>query len=168
MRIPFGVERLPRDPYLRSVEVGVEPLRLNSEPVPPDVMPVAVGDHAARIAAAIEWLQSQCGDYAPLRRQFIGRYFAFIADEIEAHRAELARRLQPYDGLYVPEDFSWSALRPLPRAWIGDRPTLTDIAFWDGKQPIIVDLKSRDWPERLRRFWLDQKLPSSPFRRSVL
>ena len=59
------------DPRLRCVEVGDEPLRLNSEPVPADAMPLATGDHAARVAAAIEWLGGQCGDYAPLRRQFI-------------------------------------------------------------------------------------------------
>lgn len=169
MRIPYGVDRLPRDPYLRSVEVHGKPLRLNTEPVPPDAMPLLVGTHEQRVAAATEWLQSQCGDYAPLRRQFIERYFEFIQDEVGSHRAELAERLRPFDGLYAPEDFTWSAFRPLPRAWIvnGDRLTLTDMVYWDGKHPIIVDLKSPRWPEPLHRFWVDQNLPSSPFRRSI-
>ena len=63
------------DPRLRCVVVGDDKLRLNSEPVPADAMPLAIGDHAARVAAAIEWLVSQCGDYAPLRRQFIASVF---------------------------------------------------------------------------------------------
>ena len=57
------------------MEVGDEPLRLNSEPVPADAMPLAIGDHAARVRRRIAWLVSLCGDYAPLRRQFIAAYF---------------------------------------------------------------------------------------------
>ena len=40
------------DPRLRCAVVADEPLRLNSEPVPPDAMPLAIGDHAARVMAA--------------------------------------------------------------------------------------------------------------------
>jgi len=64
------VDRLPRDPALRSVEVGGAPLRLSSEPVPAEAMPLATGNHAARVAAAMDWLGGQCGDYAPRRRQY--------------------------------------------------------------------------------------------------
>lgn len=169
------------------MEVGDEPLRLNSEPVPPDSMPPDVGDHVARVAAAAEWLTSQCGDYAPLRRQFIARYFDWIAAQIEAHRAELVERLKPFDGLYAPEDFFWSALRPLPRGWVplGERFLPADIVFWDGARPIVVQLGERttdrekmlqdasvqlvhdQLPPTFERFWEDQVLPSSPFRRPV-
>ncbi|HET7880177.1 MAG TPA: hypothetical protein VFL55_04770, partial [Acetobacteraceae bacterium] len=83
--------------------------------MPPDAMPLATGDHAARVAAAVVWLEAQCGDYAPLRRQFISAYFRTLATRIELRRKELAERLKPYDGLYTPEDYLWSALRPLPR-----------------------------------------------------
>ena len=122
-RIPYGLDRLPRtialdDPRLRCATVGDEPLRLNSEPVPQDAMPLVIGDHAARVAAAIDWLTGLCGDYAPLRRQFIAAYFSVIATQLEAHRADLVERLNPYDGLYAPEDFLWSALMPLPRGWV--------------------------------------------------
>src|ERR1700746_3440996 len=95
--IPYGLDRLPRNLALRRIETGDKPLRLNSEPVPPDAMPLVASDHAARVTAAIEWLHSQCGDYAPLRRQFITSYFAFIAAEIDAHRQEIAASLAPYD-----------------------------------------------------------------------
>ena len=193
LRIPYGLDRLPRDPALRSVEVGGEPLRLNSEPVPADAMPLAVGDHGARVAAAREWLQSLCGDYAPLRRQFIDAYLRFIAARIEAHREELVERLKPYDGLYAPEDFLWSALRPLPRGWVQSLPA--DVVFWDGMQPIAIELGTRDTdrqrallavgatvqriepgmfarlatvlPAAFRNSWEGQALPSSPFRRPI-
>jgi hypothetical protein len=148
-------------------------------------MPLVVGDHAARVAAAIEWLGGQCGDYAPLRRQFITKYFAWIAAQIEAHRAELVERLQPFEGLYAPEDFFWSALRPLPRGWvpIGGQFLPADMLFWDGTQPVAVQLGERatdrelalrqanvcvvhgELPATFGRFWGKQGLPSSPFRR---
>jgi hypothetical protein len=179
------------------VEVGDEPLRLNTEPVPADAMPLAIGDHAARVAAATGWLESQCGDYAPLRRQFIAGFFRFVSAHIELHRAELIERLKPYDGLYAPEDFLWSALRPLPRGWVpaGGRLLPADIVFWDGTNAIAVELAARETekqkalmaagiavyrvgpsafnrlqeilPELFKAFWRGQTLPSSPFRRTV-
>ncbi len=197
MRIPFGLDRLPRDPTLRSVEVGRSPLRLNTEPVPPDVMPLATGDHAARVTAALAWLESLCGDYAPLRRQFIAAYFRFAASVIDAHRTELMAWLQRYDGLYAPEDFLWSALRPLPRGWVpvGEHLLPADMVFWDGVQPLAIELAARDTdrqralhaanvvimrieptafdrldallPPSFHRFWDGERLPSSPFRRPI-
>ncbi len=192
VRFPYALDRLPRDPALRSVEVGDEPLRLNSEPVPPDAMPLTASDHAARVTAAIEWLHSQCGDYAPLRRQFITSYFAFIAMEIDAHRQEIVERLAPYDGLYQPDDLAWSALRPLPRGWIpvGDQWLPADMVFWDGTHVIAIELGARETqheralstagvrvlrvepyapqlPELFQRFWKNTVLPSSPFRRII-
>jgi hypothetical protein len=61
-------------------------------------MPLATGDHTARVRAALAWLESLCGDYAPLRRQFIAAYFRFAATVIDAHRTELSARVQEYDG----------------------------------------------------------------------
>jgi hypothetical protein len=200
LRIPFGLDRLPRsialdDPRLRCAVVGDEKLRLNSEPVPADAMPLAIGDHAARVAAAIEWLTGLCGDYAPLRRQFIGSYFSFVAAHLGAHRDELAERVKRYDGLYAPEDFLWSALRPLPRGWVPVADALfpADVVFWDGAQVVAIELSAREtekqralaaagvvvyrieadaelddiMPDNFRRFWEGQSLPSSPFRRPI-
>jgi hypothetical protein len=194
LRIPYGFDRLPRDPGLRCAEVGDEPLRLNSEPVPADEMPLATGDHAARVAAALGWLESLCGDYAPLRPRFIAAYFRFVTAVIEAHRAELAEHLKPYDGLYAPEDFLWSTLRPLPRGWVpvADRYLPADMVFWDGTKTIAIELAARDTdrqkallaagvvvhridsammasalPDDFGRFWQTQSLPSSPFRRPL-
>jgi hypothetical protein len=200
LRIPFGLDRLPRsialdDPRLRCAVVGADKLRLNSEPVPADAMPLAIGDHAARVTAAIEWLTGLCGDYAPLRQQFIGRYFDFIAAHLDAHRDELAERVKRYYGLYAPEDFLWSALRPLPRGWVPVADTLlpADMVFWDGARVVAIELAAREterqrslmaagvtvlrveadanlddiMPDNFRRFWEGLLLPSSPFRRPM-
>jgi len=202
LRIPFGLDRLPRtialdDPRLRCVVVGEDRLRLNSAPVPPDAMPLATGDHAARVAAATEWLISLCGDYAPLRRQFIASYIRFIAALVDAHRTELAERVRLYDGLYAAEDFLWSALRPLPRGWVPaeDRLLPADMVFWDGTQHIAIELGARETdrqrtllaadvatlriepaefdrldailPRGFHRFWDCEALPLSPFRRPI-
>lgn len=155
-------------------------------------MPLVMSDHAARVAAAIEWLHGQCGDYAPMRRQFITSYFALIAAEIDAHRREIAERLAPYDGLYQPDDLTWSALRPLPRGWVsvGDQQLSADMVFWDGMQPIAIELGPRETqreraladvgilvhrfepnalqlPGMFQCFWQQSTLPSSPFRRLI-
>jgi hypothetical protein len=197
VRIPFGVDRLPREPGLRSVAVGCEVLRLNSEPVLSDAMPLATGDHAARVAAAMEWLGGQCGDYAPRRRQFIAAYFDCMAAQIAAHQDELAERLAQYDGLFAPEDALWSALRPLPRGWVpvADRYLPADVVFWDGTEAIAVELAAREserqsalvaagvavlaidpaafdrlhtlLPRSFLKFWDDDALPASPFRRTI-
>ncbi|HEY2620198.1 MAG TPA: hypothetical protein VGI78_22855 [Acetobacteraceae bacterium] len=177
--------------------MGDEPLRLNSEPVPADAMPLVTGEHGARVAAAVAWLDSQCGDYAPLRQQFIAAYLRCVAAQIQMHRAELAETLKPYDGLYAPEDFLWSALRPLPRGWVpvGDRYLPADIVFWDGTNTIALELAVRETekqkalmaagiavyrvglsafdrlqeilPQPFKDFWREQRLPSSPFRRAI-
>jgi hypothetical protein len=159
-------------------------------------MPLVTGDHAARVAGAIDWLSGLCGDYAPLRRQFIAAYFSHIAEQLEAHRADLVKQLNQYDGLYAPEDFLWSALMPLPRGWVpaGDRLLPADIVFWDGTQAIAIEIASRTTarqaaleaagvfvlriepgtldigpclPDSYQHFWQDQILPSSPFRRPI-
>lgn len=175
------------------MEVGGQPLRLNSEPVPADVMPLATRDHAARVAAATTWLQDQCGDYAPLRRQFIAAYLRCLAMRIDAQRDALADRLRRYDGLFAPEDFLWSALRPLPRGFVpvSDRYLPADFVFWDGAQVIAIEVAARDTekqkalsaagvmvdrisaadfdclPSCLARAWDVEGLPTSPFRRAI-
>ena len=59
---------------------------------------------------------------------------------VQRNRDELSERLRRFEGLYHAEDWVWSALRPVPRAWVpaGDTRLLTDIAFWDGEQLTAV------------------------------
>jgi hypothetical protein len=154
-RIPFGLDRLPQsigidDARLTSAPAGASLLRLNTEPLPQTAMPEAANDHAARVAAAIDWLVSLCGDYAPLRRRFITTYFAFLSAQLDTHRAALVPELARYDGLYTPDDRLWSAPRPLPRAWLtaANGPIPAEIAFWDGAQPLAIELSARETPRQ--------------------
>ncbi len=199
LRIPFGLDRLPRtlhpdDPRLPGVSVGGETLRLNTEPLPAEAMPLAAGDHTARVSAMKRFLRGLCGDYAPQRLRFVDCYIDCMAAHLDAHRDELMRGLQRYDGLYTPDDWLWSALRPLPRAWlrVGGNMVLVDCAFWDGTQAIATDLGGAQpgsgigtrritpdvmvgnplalldaLPDNFRCFWRGQIVPSSPFRRPI-
>ena len=199
MRIPFAMDRLPRglsadDPRIPGVTVGAEPLRLNTEPLPAEAMASATGDHAARVAAMRSYLHSLCGDYAPVRLRFADVYLDAVAAHVDAHRDEVGRALQRFDGLYAPEDWLWSALRPLPRALLRGNGGMAgvDFAFWDGTRAVAIDLGSgRDppgiavcrvtpamlageplallhaLPDVFRDFWRGEVLPRSPFRRSI-
>ena len=166
MRLLFGLDRVPGSlpfdhPRLPGVEVGPAPLRLNTVPVPPAVLGDAGDGHAARLAAMQEWLQGQCGDYAVHDRGFIASYLAAVSAQIEAHRTGLAALLQGFAGLYSPEDWTWSALRPLPRAWQRSEagPVGLGMVFWDGQRVIPGSCAPPN------EFWRGEILPRSPFRR---
>jgi hypothetical protein len=199
LRIPFGLDRLPRtlrtdDPRLPGVTVGGDKLRLNSEPLPAEAMVSAAEDHAARVAAMKLFLRGLCGDYAPQRLRFVDCYLDCMAAHLDAHRDEVAHGLQRYDALYAPEDWLWSALRPLPRAWLPGEggAVLVDFAFWDGTRAIAIDVGGSQQaagvalcrvtpdmlmgdplallavlPDGFHSFWRDQMLPASPFRRPI-
>ena len=165
MRILYGLERLPRtlsadDDRLPAVVVGASPLRLNSQPLPAE----AWADD--RMAAMRAWLLSGCGDYNGALRGRVTRYLSAIAAHLADHRDELAAGLARFHGLYQPEDWIWSALRPLPRAWWreGDIWRNADLLFWNGNA--VVDPAGDELPHSLRFFWRGETLPASPFRRS--
>ena len=156
-RILFGLDRLPRslaadDPRLPGVPAAGGLLRLNTEPLPAAALPAAAlpaavlagapGDHAARLAALLRWLEGLCGDYAAARRRFVAAYVALLAASIAARRAELAAGLARFDGLYAPEDWIWSAPRPLPRAWLPgpDGPVFAEMAFRLADGPLALVL----------------------------
>lgn len=184
----YALDRMPRAALadrLPSVRLGPAPIRFGTEPMPPDAMPKGA-DHAARLEAASAWLVGQCGAYAPLRARFVAAYFAWIAGEIAAHRDELAARLARFGGLYAPEDWTWSALRPLPRALV---PKPVDFAFWDGSSLTSILLGETKAPEGIAAirvpmgdlgaglgahipeawggFWRGEILPVTPFRRPI-
>ena len=145
MRLLYGLDKLPvglgpDDARLPGVGLGAVPLRLNSEALPPAFFPTTDDSHGVRVAALADWLHAACGDYAPLRRRFVALYLAFVAAHLERHRDALDEKLRRFDRLYAPEDFFWSALRPLPRALVpaGGGRLLVDFAFWDGRQIAAV------------------------------
>jgi len=145
-------------------------LRLNSgglefgEPPPLRDMP-AIDDQLAFLG---RHFQHECGIWAKYSRLFIERYFDFIAREVSAHRAELTDRLARYGTLYDVDHWSFSALRPLPRAHLAapegpeDSPPESlvpaSIAFWTADGAVAVDLiggATRGQREAVRRARLD-------------
>lgn len=177
MRVLYGLERVPRSvdaSRLPGVELGAAPLRLNSEPVPPVVLAGAAPGHAGRMAAARAWLHAACGDYAGARRRWVDAYLAWA----EAAVADVAG-LERFRGVYAAEDWVWSALRPLPRAWLPGSAGFVDFALWDGATVTAVCLAATPggldgvhvvgaaWrPDG--SFWRGETVPRSPFRRRDL
>jgi hypothetical protein len=170
-RILYGLDRLPStvaadDPRLPAVDLGPLPLRLNSELLPN----TAQEDHAARVAAVRASLLASCGDYNEALRRAVTHYLDAIGAHIERHRDVLAAGLARFHGLYRAEDWYWSALRPLPRAWWQQDSTWqrADLAFWDGNE--VIAMRARDFgadelPLPFQYFWKGETLPVSPFRR---
>ena len=150
--------------------VDASPLRLNSYSLPAEFWGDGGADHAARVAAVRAWLVSGCGDYHVSLRRAIGRYLDAVAEHVGLHREALAAGLARFDGLYQPEDWFWSAPRPLPRSWWrADGEWLhAELAFWDGNGVIAMranDFDAEDLPDVFRCFWAGEVLPVSPSRR---
>jgi hypothetical protein len=175
-RLLYGLDRLPTtlaadDARLPAVDLGAAPLRLNSAPLPAAAWGSGGADHAARMTAMRAWLLAGCGDYNGTLRRGITRYLDAVAAHVAHHRDALATGLATFHGLYRVEDWCWSALRPLPRAWWRQDGGWehADLAFWNGQAVIAVrprDLETGDLPVAFQHFWTDQILPVSPFRRA--
>lgn len=177
MRVLYGLERVPRSVdagRLPCVEFGAAPLRLNSVPVPPVVLAGVGPGHAGRMAAARAWLHAACGDYAGARRRWVEGYLKWAEAAVAG-----AGGLERFRSVYAAEDWVWSALRPLPRAWLPGAVGFVDFALWDGAAVTAVCLgeaprglgdvrvAGADWrPEGA--FWRDEVIPRSPFRRADL
>jgi hypothetical protein len=174
-RMLFGLDRLPStlaadDARLPAVDVDATPLRLNSLPLPIEAWPDG-DDHAARMAALRTWLLASCGDYNEPLRRAVTHYLDAIEAHIAHHHDALASGLARFHGLYQPEDWCWSALRPLPRAWWrhDDNWARADLAFWDGRAVIAMaarDFATGQLPAQFQQFWHGETLPVSPFRKT--
>lgn len=147
---PNGAEvsyRLPVAAVVRG-----RALRLNSggiefgDPPPLRDMP----DVPAQLRFLSRHHQHQCGVWAKYARRFVERYFAFVEAEIAANLDELGARLAPFGTLYEIGHWSFSALRPLPRAHLpvggADMPpalVAVEIAFWTAAGAVAIDLVGR-------------------------
>jgi hypothetical protein len=177
VRILYGLDRLPNTPAaddarLPGVDLDAAPLRLNSFPLPVADWAGGEADHAARMAAVRAWLLASCGDYNVALRRAVTLYLDTIAAHVTRHRDTLATGLVRFHGLYRVEDWFWSALRPLPRAWWQQDGSWmrADLAFWNGNG--VIAIRSRDFdtgglPVPFQHFWNGQTLPVSPFRRTL-
>jgi hypothetical protein len=176
LRILYGLDRLPAtlaadDVRLPAVQTGAAPLRLNSLPLPAEAWGAGLADHAARMAAVQSWLLAGCGDYNAALRRGVTRYLDAIETHVAQHDDALASKLAQFHGLYRPQDWCWSALRPLPRAWWQQDGAWVrgDLAFWDGSAVIVMqakDFETGALPVPLQHFWTGEILPVSPFRRA--
>lgn len=117
----------------------------------------------------LELLQTRIADFCDLwskpTRRWVSCYFEFISARVELNRDLLIERLEKFGGLYKYQDWIYSALAPLPRAWIHISPgtpltpeTLlpTDFAFWTGNKAVAVyvtgvETPTAEFQERTRR-----------------
>jgi hypothetical protein len=128
------------------------PLRLNSggmefgEPPPLPQMP----EISDQLAYLLTHFQLYCTVWDKFPRAFLARYIGFIHDQVMDHREELTRSLAPFGDLYRFDEWTFSALRPLPRAhlWIpkfdGGRMFRVDFAFWTGAEIVAIELRGSE------------------------
>jgi hypothetical protein len=175
LRLLYGLDRLPvtlaaDDVRLPAVELDAAPLRLNSLPLPL-AWDAGEAGHVARMAAVRTWLLAGCGDYNVALRRGISRYLDGIEAHVAQNREMLSVDLARFDGLYRAEDWCWSALRPLPRAWWQQDGIWVhaDLAFWNGCAVIAIhpkDFETGVLSTPFQEFWIGETLPVSPFRRA--
>jgi len=120
IRVAYGVDRAPAVAPCLSKLPGVllhagEALRLNSEDFV--LPPPAIGqEKVATDIRLADHLKRLSGGWNRIAAMFIDGYFLHLRATIASHREEIARRLGPMAGLFVPEDVLYSAPLPLPRA----------------------------------------------------
>ena len=146
-------------------------LRLNSAKIefgepPPLQTLVSVADQLTFLRGHF---QHECGIWAKHTRLFMARYIDWIDTEIAANRTELAEKLARFGTLYAPEQWAFSALRPLARAHLAapetpgatlpDTLVRADIAFWTETGAVAIDLvgsATRGTADSRRRARLDK------------
>ncbi len=110
-----------------------------------------------------------CETWAKYQHLFIARYFDFIRLRIEEARDELTDKISSFGDLYEYRDWVFSALRPLPRAYIfapknldQDVPpsandfVMIDFVFWDGQNMIAINLTGSEKPDPFHQKRLDR------------
>jgi hypothetical protein len=103
-------------------------------------------DAAAQLGFLGVHLQRYCSLWDRGQKLFLDRYFEFIALRIERESDELKAKIAEFGSLYRYEDWVFSALRPLPQAWLnttaGDYDPAAligvDFAFWTGGEIVAV------------------------------
>jgi hypothetical protein len=130
-----------------------KPLRLNSE-----IFSVASNFNAQQRATPLtvlsDHLKGLCRTWDRLSLRFLDGYFEHIAKMLAVHHNVIATKLAPFAGLYVAEDWIFSAPKPLPRAHVhapgnksASRDTedfvqadfaQVDFAFWLGERMVAV------------------------------
>jgi len=144
-------------PYGSGLRVTVEPhrpLRLGTMawdfPERPDL--IALVSVADRLDFLRDHLKSLCGLWDKLSRLFLDAYFRDIPECIATNRPALGALAADHGGLFRPEDWSFSALSPLPQARLSAGPeTPVDFAFWTGAELHAICIMSSASQNRARR-----------------
>jgi len=134
--------------YGKGLRVTLEPrkpLRLSTMawgfPERPDL--IALTTVSQRLDFLRDQLKSLCGLWDKLPRLFLDAYFRDIGEGIATNGAALDALAAPHGGLFRPEDWSYSALCPLPHARSPAAPEVpADFAFWTGEALHAVDITS--------------------------
>ncbi|WP_460447872.1 hypothetical protein [Alsobacter sp. SYSU BS001988] len=166
-RTPAGALRVCAPfPCVAIEPAAREPLRLNNAPY-------ALGAAAAAGSSPLQALRAHvrhlCRPWDRLSHRFLDAYFDHLEASVAADMDALRRRAEPFAGLFAPEDWIYSAPRPLPRAHLAApeaAPTGTeadhvqaDVAFWLGDrfaaalstQSGLTPARGRARAERLAR-----------------
>ena len=105
-------------------------------------------DAAANLGFLRAHMQRYCSLWDRGQKLFLDRYFEYIAVRVEQGRDELTAKIADFGSLYRYEDWVFSALRPLPQAWLNttageyDPAAMTgvDFAFWTGDKIVAVEI----------------------------
>ena len=140
--IPYGAGTAGGPSVTIDTTAGT-PLRLNNAPYSYDEGIQGPGPTATeRLAFLRDHLTELCDMWAKRPRQLVALYFRLIERCMDRDRAAIEAKAQRLGGLFTPEDFAFSALRPLPRAHLNG--VRVDFAFWTGKTLIAVDIAGDD------------------------
>lgn len=109
----------------------------------------AVPDTTAKLEALRAGVAQDLDLFARNPRRLLDLYFAFVTARIEAEKDSLEKALAWSHGLFRAEDYSFSALAPLPNACAvtvaGDGPAgsvhTSDFAFWTGSRLLAVTVR---------------------------
>jgi hypothetical protein len=147
-------------PTIPSVTVAAgQPLRFNNSryDVGDLTEKARTGTVAERLAFLRDYHEELCGTYAKRPRQFVALYFRWIDMVLAADRPALEKKTASFGGLFAWQDYAFSALRPLPQAFlpVGDGHPKADFAFWTGTRLIALDIagdtRGPGWIERNQR-----------------
>ncbi|MYZ49265.1 hypothetical protein [Propylenella binzhouense] len=99
-------------------------------------------DAASRLAALEAETMQEVDAFSRPQRLFVESYFRFAAERVAAEAGALASRLAWSKGLFRPEDFVFSALRPLVGVVAAEgseaRMVSGDFGFWTGGGLVLV------------------------------
>jgi hypothetical protein len=147
-------------PLMRVERRADAALRLDSAGYPfaepPDLVRlVALED---RLDFLREHLKSLCALWDQPPRLFLDAYFRWILAAIDAHRPALVAMATALGGLFVPRDWCFAALRPLPQAHFPTSAGLArvDVGFWTGAAAVAVELVGSASRSRARQEELDR------------